>query len=217
MAEISSYPPAVYLASQSPRRQALLAQIDVPFEMFVLEEGVIAEVPSLGEAPVAYVQRMARTKAVIGMRKLRQRQLLEKLLGQLPMHAVLGADTEVVLDGRIFGKPQDRQDATAMLRALSGKTHEVISAVALCLPVRKGGAAKVMDRVVVSRVSFKTLRDEEIERYLDSGEPFGKAGAYAIQGRAGAFVAHLEGSYSGVVGLPLFETTQLLECLNFCV
>jgi septum formation protein len=208
MPEFSPHDPLIYLASQSPRRQALLAQIGVPFEVLTLDEAAIAEVPLPDEAPTAYVQRMARAKAVVGM-QLCQKQLPK----QLPVHAVLGADTEVVLGNRIFGKPQDRQDAAAMLRALSGKTHEVISAVALCLPVRKGCATEVVDRVVVSRVTFKTLRDEEIGRYLDSDEPFGKAGAYAIQGRAGAFVTHLDGSYSGVVGLPLFETMQLLELL----
>ncbi|MDR0247476.1 MAG: Maf family nucleotide pyrophosphatase, partial [Burkholderiales bacterium] len=172
----------------------------------------IAEVPLPNEAPVAYVRRMARAKAIVGMRQLRQR----RLPAQLPIHAILGADTEVVLESRIFGKPQDRQDAAAMLSALSGKTHDVISAVALCRPLQKGRATEVLDRVVVSRVTFKALRDEDIQRYLDSGEPFGKAGAYAIQGRAGAFVTHLDGSYSGVVGLPLFETAQLLECLSLC-
>ncbi|MDR0769705.1 MAG: Maf family nucleotide pyrophosphatase [Burkholderiales bacterium] len=197
--------PALYLASQSPRRQALLTQIAVPFAVLTLDEDAIAEIPQPDETPAAYVRRMARAKAIIGMRQLRQRQL--------PTGAVLGADTEVVLAGRVFGKPQDRQDAAAMLRALSGKTHEVISAVALCLPLRKGRAVSVIDRTVVSRVTFKALRDEEMERYLDSGEPFGKAGAYAIQGHAGAFVTHLDGSYSGVVGLPLFETAQLLERL----
>ncbi|MCL2298475.1 MAG: Maf family nucleotide pyrophosphatase, partial [Proteobacteria bacterium] len=174
----------MYLASQSPRRQALLTQIGVPFEVLTLTEGAIAEIPLPDEAPIAYVRRMARAKAVVGMRRLRQQHLPT----QLPMRAVLGADTEVVLGNRIFGKPQDRQDAAAMLRALSGKTHEVISAVALCLPVRRGRATEVLDRVLVSRVTFKTLCDEEIKRYLDSGEPFGKAGAYAIQGCAGAFV-----------------------------
>ncbi|MDR2244380.1 MAG: Maf family nucleotide pyrophosphatase [Burkholderiales bacterium] len=206
MPELSPRNPLVYLASQSPRRQALLAQIGVPFEVLTLDEAAIAEVPLSNEAPTAYVRRMARAKAIIGMRCLRQRQL--------PVHAVLGADTEVVLENRIFGKPQNQQDAAAMLRTLSGKTHEVISAVALCPPARKGRVAEVMDRVVVSRVTFKTLCDEDVERYLDSSEPFGKAGAYAIQGRAGAFVTHLDGSYSGVVGLPLFETAQLLEQLR---
>ncbi|MCL2872779.1 MAG: Maf family nucleotide pyrophosphatase [Betaproteobacteria bacterium] len=204
---LDSVAPLIYLASQSPRRQALLTQIGIAFKVLTLGENVIAEVPRPGEAPLAYVRRMARAKAIVGMRHLRRQPL--------PMRAVLGADTEVVLADRIFGKPRDRQDAAAMLQALSGKTHEVISAVALCLPLRKGSALRVMERVAVSRVTFKSLRDEEIARYLDSGEPFGKAGAYAIQGRAGAFVTHLDGSYSGVVGLPLFETAQLLEGLNF--
>jgi septum formation protein len=218
MPDTSSRRPLIYLASQSPRRQALLAQIGVPFEVLTLDEAAIAEVPLPDEAPTAYVQRMARAKAVVGM-QLCQKQLCQKqsyqkrLPAPLPVPAVLGADTEVVLGNRIFGKPQDRQDAAAMLRTLSGKAHEVISAVALCLPARKERTTEVVDRVVVSRVTFKTLRDEEIEPYLDSGEPFGKAGAYAIQGRAGAFVTHLDGSYSGVVGLPLFETMQLLELL----
>ena len=199
--------PSIYLASQSPRRQALLTQIGVTFEVLTLGENTIAEVPRPGEAPLVYVRRMARAKALIGMRHSRQQRL--------PMRAVLGADTEVVLADRIFGKPRDRQDAAAMLRALSGKTHEVISAVALCHPRRQGNTVRVTERVAVSRVTFKALRDEEIARYLDSGEPFGKAGAYAIQGRAGAFATHLDGSYSGVVGLPLFETAQLLDELSF--
>ncbi|MDR2172801.1 MAG: Maf family nucleotide pyrophosphatase [Burkholderiales bacterium] len=209
MPEFSPLDSLIYLASQSPRRQALLSQIGVPFEVLTLDEAAIAEVPLPGEAPTAYVQRMAHAKAIAGM-QLCQKQLPEPL----PVLAVLGADTEVVLENRIFGKPQDRQNAAAMLCALSGKTHEVISAVALCLPARKGRATELVDRVVVSRVTFKTLRNEEIERYLDSDEPFGKAGAYAIQGHAGAFVTHLEGSYSGVVGLPLFETMQLFELLH---
>ena len=208
MSDFSSRDPWVYLASQSPRRQALLTQIGVPFEVLALDKGAIAEVPRSGEVPLAYVRRMARAKAMIGMRQSRQRRLAAR--------AVLGADTEVVLASRVFGKPRDREDAAAMLRALSGKTHEVISAVALCPLVQKGNMVEVMDCVVVSRVTFKTLRDEEIGRYLDSGEPFGKAGAYAIQGRASAFVTHLDGSYSGVVGLPLFETAQLLRHLGFC-
>jgi len=186
----------LYLASQSPRRQALLTQAVIPFSVLPLEDGDVIEVPHANEPAHDYVLRMARAKAIIGRRRARQRHL--------PSLPVLGADTEVVLNGKIFGKPQDESDARRMLRALSGQTHEVLTAVALALPRR------TISIVVPSQVSFKTLGDDEIARYLKTGEPFGKAGAYAIQERGAVFVTHIAGSYTGIVGLPLHETVQLL-------
>ena len=129
----------------------------------------------------------------------------------LPQRAVLAADTEVAVDGAIFGKPADAQDATRMLSRLSGRTHEVLTAVAL------RWQDELLVEVSRSQVTFRTLSADEIERYVGSGEPFDKAGAYAIQGRAAAFVSRLEGSYSGVVGLPLYETAELLARIGFPV
>lgn len=179
----------LYLASKSPRRRALLDQIGVRYAALEIE---IDERWDGREAARDYVCRLALEKARAGRRIAP---------GPQP---VLGADTEVVLDGRVLGKPADRAAALAMLHALSGRTHEVISAVALL-------HAEEALRVCVSRVEFRLLSDADCARYCDSGEPFGKAGAYAIQGRAAAFIRRLEGSYSGVVGLPLCETAELLE------
>jgi septum formation protein len=156
--------------------------------------------PRSGESAEDYVLRMAQTKATIGMRAARRYGM--------PMLPVLGADTEVILNKHIFGKPQNEDEVRSMLRALSGATHEVLTAIALCFLEKT--RRKTASVVVASRVSFKNLSDDEITRYLASGEPFGKAGAYAIQERGGVFVTHIEGSYSAIVGLPLYETTQLL-------
>lgn len=188
--------PLIYLASQSPRRQALLTQAGISFEVLPLLGDDVVEMPHGEERARAYVLRMARAKAVMGRRRARQRHL--------PPIPVLGADTEVVLDGRIFGKPGNEERAKEMLWALSGKTHEVLTAVALSLPQRTASL------LVTSQVTFKTLGDNEIARYIKTGEPFGKAGAYAIQGRGAALITHISGSYSGIVGLPLYETVQLL-------
>lgn len=182
----------LYLASQSPRRRALLLQLGAAFEVV---DVAVPEVRGTDEAPRAYVERVARAKAVAG---------LAVVLTVDPDAVVVGADTEVVLDGRVFGKPRDADDAVEMLRALSGRTHAVASVV--CCARR--GAIDVA--LCESQVTFANLDDRSIARYVASGEPSGKAGAYAIQGRAAAFVAHLSGSYSGVVGLPLFETAALL-------
>ncbi len=180
----------IYLASQSPRRRQLLTQIGVRFRTLA---STIDEVQRRGEEAVAFVQRMAREKAQAGLARAKR--------GSLP---VLGADTVVVLDGAVLGKPRDRADGIDMLRRLSGRTHRVISAVSVVTPER------VIDRVQISSVRLAPLSGALIAAYWETGEPADKAGAYAIQGQAGAFVAHLDGSYSGVMGLPLFETMAAL-------
>jgi nucleoside triphosphate pyrophosphatase len=193
--------PLLYLASKSPRRAALLAQLAVEFEPLLLREAAgrprdVVEEALDAEPAAHYVERMARTKAQIGWQRMQNRKLAER--------PVVGADTEVVLDGDVFGKPRDAADAVRMIRRLSGRTHQVLTAVAL----------RYRDRtdveVSVSKVTLRRLGAAEIERYVATGEPLDKAGAYAVQGRAAAFVSRLEGSYTGVVGLPLFETATLL-------
>jgi septum formation protein len=193
--------PLLYLASRSPRRAELLRQLDVPFDTLLLREASgrdrdVLEEALDGEPPAHYVERMARTKAQTGSQRMLNRKLAP--------HPVLGADTEVVLGTTIFGKPRDARDAAAMLQRLSGRTHEVLTAVA----VRWQDRTDV--EVCVSRVTLRKLTAAEIERYAATSEPLDKAGAYAIQGRAAAFVTRLEGSYSGVMGLPLAETATLL-------
>jgi nucleoside triphosphate pyrophosphatase len=182
----------VYLASGSPRRRELLQQIGVPFRLIATE---LDETPRLSEAPAAYVSRLAAAKADAGW--LRSRDL-----GAAP---VLAADTAVVLDGAILGKPQDRGDAERMLLKLSGRTHEVMTAVA----VRSAAVHDI--KVSHSLVTFRPIDAAEASAYWNTGEPRDKAGAYAIQGYAAIFIADLRGSYSGVMGLPLFETAQLLR------
>ena len=184
----------IYLASGSPRRRELLQQIGVPFKVIRAD---LDETVGRGEAPLAYVSRLAAAKAETG------RQTAEALvLAEAP---VLAADTAVVLDGKILGKPKDMDDAMRMLSELSGRTHEVLTAVAL----RASQGCQV--KVSRSSVTFRLIDAREARRYCDTGEPSDKAGAYAIQGYAAVFVADLKGSYSGVMGLPLFETAQLLE------
>ncbi|MDH0896988.1 MULTISPECIES: Maf family protein [unclassified Pseudomonas] len=182
----------LHLASGSPRRRELLAQIGVPFVTLIAS---IDETALPDEPAQRYVERLAREKAQAGL------ATLERPEGAV----VLGADTAVVLDGRILGKPNDRADALSTLAALSGREHEVMTAVALAATDRVGS------RVVVSRVRFRPLRPGEAEAYWATGEPRDKAGGYGIQGLAAVFVSQLEGSYSAVVGLPLCETAQLLE------
>jgi septum formation protein len=184
----------LYLASQSPRRRELLGQLGATFS--VLDVNIV-EKRAIDEAPQDYVQRVARDKAKEGLASLDTDKRATAV--------VLGADTEVVLDGDVFGKPDDAADAAAMLRRLSGRTHEVISAVWLVSTERETG------EVCVSKVRFAILDDATIDAYVASGEPFGKAGAYAIQGRGATLIEHLEGSYSGVMGLPLFETAWLMR------
>jgi septum formation protein len=181
----------LFLASASPRRRELLAQIAVPC---VTQIASIDENPLPDEPPAAYVERLAREKARAGL----------LALGEPADAVVLGADTAVVLDGRILGKPADFAESRAMLRALSGRSHEVLTAVALV------GGGREVARVVSSEVSFRAISDAEIEAYWASGEPCDKAGSYGIQGLAAVFVNQLRGSYSAVVGLPLCETAELL-------
>jgi septum formation protein len=182
----------LFLASQSPRRHQLLEQLGFAFQVLDVD---VPEVVAAGEPAVDYVQRVAREKAIAGVRTL----------APDPGAVVLGADTEVVLDGVVFGKPRDAEDARAMLRRLSGRCHEVLCA--LCA-ASAGREHTVLQR---SEVRFAALDDATLDAYLATGEWRGKAGAYAIQGRAGAFVAHLSGSFTGVMGLPLHETAQLLR------
>jgi len=195
----------VYLASRSPRRRELLSQIGVRFHLLLFrarpgEPAEVDENPLEGEAPDAYVVRLARAKAEAGWRRMQQRNL--------PPGPVLAADTTVAADGRIFGKPASREEAAAMLRFFAGRSHEVLTAVAV---KHDDWIESVLSR---SEVRFKPLSENEIAAYVDSGECDDKAGAYAIQGRAARFVADLHGSYSGVVGLPLYETGQLLDRLQ---
>jgi len=195
----------IYLASRSPRRRDLLKQIGVPFELLLLREDLrrgadVDETPLPDESPGVYVLRVARAKVEMAVRQI--------ALRGLPQRPVLAADTSVVYDNRIMGKPEDARDADRMLRALSGREHQVLTAVALAQRER------VETQISVSKVWFRELSDADIRRYCASGEPLDKAGAYAIQGRAGAFVTRISGSYSGIMGLPLAETAELLQKFN---
>jgi len=195
----------IYLASRSPRRRELLSQISVRYHLLLfrsrpdsapdVDESILPN-----EQPDTYVERVARAKVQAGWRLLRLRNL--------PFAPVLAADTTVALDGQILGKPADRKQAAEMLAALSGRRHDVFTAVALMRDERIDSA------VSRSEVQFKQLSAEEIAQYIATGECDDKAGAYAIQGRAARFIMELRGSYSGVMGLPLFETGQLLDKLR---
>ena len=181
----------IYLASRSPRRQELLQQVGVHYELLPV---TVDETPAAGEEAADYAQRLALAKAEAGW---------SSLAGKNPL-PVLGADTVVVANATIMGKPRDRQQAIEMLQVLSGATHTVLTAVALVTEDR-------LVRLNTSHVTFRTLSLSECEAYWESGEPLDKAGAYAIQGLGAAFITRLEGSYSGVMGLPLFETVDMLE------
>ncbi|MEO8305792.1 MAG: Maf family protein [Betaproteobacteria bacterium] len=200
--------PVVYLASKSPRREELLRQLGIEFTAIRVREAPgrdrdFEEGALDAEPPRHYVERIARTKAAVGWQRILQRGLAPR--------PVLGADTEVVLDGVIFGKPKDASDATRMLTQLSNRSHQVLTAVALCWD------QQMVAEISTSTVTLRELQTEEIERYVATGEPFDKAGAYAVQGRAASFVSRIEGSYSGVMGLPLYETAQALAGLGFPV
>ena len=185
----------IHLASKSPRRRALLDQIGVDY---AIVDAPIDEIRRAGEPPRRFVERMACEKARAGL----------AALGDARIAPVLAADTVVVLDDRVLGKPRDEAHAMSMLRALSGRMHRVVSAVAIA-GLHAGDAPRVV--ASVSRVWFREIPYEERRAYCASGEPMDKAGAYAIQGRAATFVTRLDGSYSGVMGLPLFETASLLR------
>lgn len=198
--------PHLYLASQSPRRQELLRQIGARFELLLASEEEDAEALEAalpGETPDDYVERVCALKAQAAVRRLAVRRNAARDLPALP---ILTSDTTVCLGGEILGKPADAADAHRMLRAMSGREHRVLTAVTV---VKADGTP--MHALSISDVRFAVLTDNDIARYIASGEPFGKAGAYGIQGRAAAFVAHISGSYSGIMGLPLFETAALLS------
>ncbi|TAM87377.1 MAG: septum formation inhibitor Maf [Candidimonas sp.] len=187
----------LYLASASPRRHEILTLMGIDHQVLRVPPPPGDDEPRRpGEAPADYVTRTAREKAVRAVQWIARQHL--------PVLPILGADTTVILGDRILGKPLDRADAANTLRALSGREHEVRTAVVLL------HAGHAYEETCVTRVRFRTLTDGEIEDYCDSGEPLDKAGGYAIQGRAGRFVSHLEGSFTGVMGLPMYETDRLL-------
>jgi septum formation protein len=190
----------IYLASGSPRRRELLAQIGVPFKVLrtSVDEAIVA-----GEAPETYVVRLAKTKAASGWEVSRELRLPQRAAShEAP---VLAADTAVVLDGKILVKPANAHDGRRMLRELSGRTHEVLTGVAVATD------QGMQSRLSRSEVTFRVISAGEADEYWNTEEPQDKAGGYAIQGRAAVFVADLRGSYSGVMGLPLYETAELLE------
>jgi septum formation protein len=194
---------SIYLASQSPRRAQLLELLGVKFELLVPgkdEDAEGLEVALNNEAPAAYVQRVTQLKLDAAVARMKQRSL--------PLRAVICSDTTVALGRTIYGKPANEVDAVRMLSALSGKTHRVLTAVAM-----QSGKKRVQ-ALSISKVTFAEMSQKQIKAYVASGEPMGKAGAYAIQGRAAAYVSHISGSYSGIMGLPMHETATLLRELN---
>ena len=199
---------SIFLASRSPRRRELLHQIHVKFEVLMFRSGArsdadVCEDVLAGEDAVHYVQRVARAKAAGGMQRLAWRQLHSR--------PVLSADTTLEVDGEVIGKPEDDGHATEILQRLSGRSHRVLTAIAV------SDGARLESVLNVSEVKFRTLTDEDIRRYLASGEHRDKAGAYGIQGRAALFIEEIRGSYSGIMGLPLFETAQLLQKFGVAV
>ena len=195
--------PRIYLASTSPRRRELLRQIGINFDVLTFragergEDADVDETPLPDEAVERYVERLALAKAQAGMRRVLWRKLLP--------HPVLAADTTLEVDGEIVGKPREAAEAHAILERLSGRRHRVLTAVAM------SDGERTRSRLSVSEVAFRRLSEHDIRRYIATGEPFDKAGAYGIQGHAAIFVEEIRGSYSGIMGLPLFETAALLE------
>lgn len=198
--------PRIYLASRSPRRRELLTQIGVRFDLLLFRSGSredqeVSEDWLPGESADDYVQRVARAKAAFGAGLLARRPLVA--------HPVLAADTTLDVDGEIIGKPRDETEAAGILGRLSGRSHRVLTAIAMARGDR------LEHRLSVSEVRFRTISAAEIRRYVQSGEPMDKAGAYGIQGRAAIFVEEIRGSHSGVVGLPLCETALLLRDFGY--
>ncbi len=194
--------PRIYLASRSPRRRELLAQVGVRFDLLLFrvpprEDAEVNEDWQPGETPEAYVQRVARAKAEFGADLIARRAIVAR--------PVLAADTTLDLDGEVIGKPRDEADAAAILTRLAGRSHRVLTAIAMAQGER------VEHRLSVSTVRFRPVGADEIKRYVQSGEPMDKAGAYGIQGRAALFIEEIHGSHSGIVGLPLCETALLLR------
>ena len=190
----------VYLASQSPRRRQLLEQLGVAYELLLPDAGEDAEsleIALKNEAPAAYVQRVTSLKLSAAVARLKRREL--------PAAPILCSDTTVALSRKIYGKPEDTKDAERMLAELSGRTHRVLTAVA----VQAG--RKSFDALSTSKVSFEAMTAKQIKAYVATGEPMGKAGAYAVQGRAALHITRIDGSYSGIMGLPLRETALLLQ------
>lgn len=199
--------PFIYLASQSPRRRQLLDQLGVAHRLLLPLDGEDAEALEAerpGESPDDYVVRVTQAKHEAAVQRLRHRQA-EASPADWPDAPVLCADTTVALGNTILGKPRDADDAARMLQALSGQSHRVLTAVVVNGQVR----------VSVSQVQWRSLGADEIARYVASGEPMGKAGSYAIQSRAAAWTQRIDGSYSGIMGLPLFETAELLGPLGW--
>lgn len=200
--------PFIYLASQSPRRSQLLQQLGVQHTLLlpnaqgdVTEDAEALEVVLPAEAPRDYVQRVTGCKLDAAVARMQRRGL--------PDAPVLTSDTTVALGMQILGKPEDAAHAREMLQQLAGQTHEVLTAVAVQSGVQR------LQTLCVSRVRFAPMSPAQIDAYIASGEPFGKAGAYGVQGLAAAHIAHIEGSYSGIMGLPVFETAQLLRALGW--
>lgn len=191
----------IYLASKSPRRRELLKQIGVHYELLMMREQApridVDESPLGDETAHAYVQRIVRLKAEAAMKVMRQRRLTPR--------PILTADTTVTLDGHILGKPLDKADAVRMLTQLAGESHQVLTAVAVAVD------QEIQQVLTTSFVTFAKLSEDDIKRYIETGEPMDKAGGYAVQGVAAKFIAKLSGSYSGVMGLPLYETANLLR------
>jgi septum formation protein len=201
-------PDFLYLASQSPRRQQLLGQLGVPIELLLphaegddAEDAEALEQVLPGEAPAAYVQRVTGLKLDAAVARRLRRGLAEA--------PILCSDTTVALGGQILGKPEDNAHAQRMLAQLSGQSHQVLTAVAVQVGHQRYAALST------SRVTFDAMTPAQISAYVATGEPLGKAGAYGIQGGAAAYVCHLEGSYSGIMGLPMYETAQLLRAAGF--
>ena len=192
----------VYLASQSPRRRQLLEQIGVKYELLLAtpeEDAESLEVVLPNEAPLTYVKRVTQLKLEAAVQRMKQRDL--------PNAPVLCADTTVALGRRILGKPENAADALRILKMLSGQTHRVLTSVALA------SGRKRVSAVSISQVTFAPMSLAEMKNYIATGEPMGKAGAYGIQGAAAAYISQIKGSYTGIMGLPLFETAQLLKQL----
>ena len=196
----------VYLSSQSPRRKQLLEQLGVKFELLLpdaSEDAEALEVVRPNEKPRTYVQRVTSLKLEAALQRLKNRGL--------PPAPVLCSDTTVAIGSTIFGKPDNAEHAKEMLRQLSGQTHRVLTAVSI------GTMRKQCRALSISQVRFADLSKQDIDRYVDSQEPLGKAGSYAIQGKAAAFISHISGNYSGIMGLPMFETAHLLREFGFAV
>lgn len=198
----------IYLASRSPRRRELLDQVGVEFDTLLFrgpprDDMDVSEAPKPGEDPMSYVKRIACSKAEGGARRVTWRNLRNQ--------PVLAADTTLDVDGRIVGKPDNADQAREILRLIAGREHSVITAVALA------NEHEMQFKVSVNRVRFGAMTSEDIERYISTGEPFDKAGAYGVQGFAAAYIAEIHGSYSGIMGLPLYETVELLRHFKLLV